>query len=186
MNYALGVRSGPIQWRFPLGFQLLFPCVIAVALLFVPDSPRWLMLKDRHDEALVVIARLAGRNATTEDLDVVTEFRSIQATIQQERNETVSTIDMLKCRDKTQNLRRILLSCGTQFMQQFSGVNALGYYLPTMLQQVLGYSARRSRLLTGVNGTIYLFAAICCLFIIDRFGRRKYVFTEPMNDLVTY
>ncbi|KAH7258822.1 general substrate transporter [Fusarium redolens] len=173
MNYALGVRSGPIQWRFPLGFQLLFPCVIAVALLFVPDSPRWLMLKDRHDEALVVIARLAGRNATTEDLDVVTEFRSIQATIQQERNETVSTIDMLKCRDKTQNLRRILLSCGTQFMQQFSGVNALGYYLPTMLQQVLGYSARRSRLLTGVNGTIYLFAAICCLFIIDRFGRRK-------------
>ncbi|KAF5532053.1 sugar transporter STL1 [Fusarium mexicanum] len=173
MNYALGVRSGPIQWRFPLGFQLLFPCVIAVALLFVPDSPRWLMLKDRHDEALVVIARLAGSNATIEDVDVVTEFRSIQATIQQERNETVSTIDMLRCRDKTQNLRRILLSCGTQFMQQFSGVNALGYYLPTMLQQVLGYSARRSRLLTGVNGTIYLFAAICCLFIIDRFGRRK-------------
>uniref|UniRef100_A0A0C4DJ11 Major facilitator superfamily (MFS) profile domain-containing protein n=1 Tax=Fusarium oxysporum (strain Fo5176) TaxID=660025 RepID=A0A0C4DJ11_FUSOF len=166
MNYALGVRSGPIQWRFPLGFQLLFPCVIAVALLFVPDSPRWLMLKDRHDEALVVIARLAGRNATTEDLDVVTEFRSIQATIQQERNETVSTIDMLRCRDKTQNLRRILLSCGTQFMQQFSGVNALGYYLPTMLQQVLGYSARRSRLLTGVNGTIYLFAAICCLMML--------------------
>jgi hypothetical protein len=144
------------------------------------------MLRDRHDEALDVIARLAGRNVATDDPDVVAEFRSIQATIEQERKETVSTFDMLRCRDKTQNLRRILLSCGTQFMQQFSGVNALGYYLPSMLQQVLGYSERRSRLLTGVNGTIYLFSAICCLFIIDRFGRRKYASTYHMTDLVTY
>ncbi|KAF5234227.1 hypothetical protein FAUST_7747 [Fusarium austroamericanum] len=173
MNYALAVRGGPLQWRFPLGFQLLFPCIISFALLFVPDSPRWLMLRDRHDEALDVIARLAGRNVSTEDPEVVAEFISIQATMDQERQETVSAIDMLRCRDKTQNLRRILLSCNTQFMQQFSGVNALGYYLPTMLQQVLGYSERRSRLLTGVNGTIYLFSAICCLFIIDHFGRRK-------------
>lgn len=173
MNYALFFRGGALQWRFPLGFQLLFPCVIAIALCFVPDSPRWLMLQDRHEEALSVIARLEGRNVSTDDPAVTTEFLSIQATIDEERKATVSTMDMLKCRDKTQNLRRILLSCGTQFMQQFSGVNALGYYLPTMLQQVLGYDQQRSRLLTGVNGTIYFFSAICCLFIIDRFGRRK-------------
>lgn len=162
-----------MQWRFPLGFQLIFPCMIVVALLFVPESPRWLMLKDRHDEALAVIARLAGRNINTQDPEVVTEFLSIQATIEEERQATVSTADMFRCRDKTQNLRRILLSCGTQFMQQFSGVNALGYYLPTMLQQVLGYDQQKSRLLTGVNSTIYLFSAFCCLLIIDRFGRRK-------------
>lgn len=173
MNYALYFQGGALQWRFPLGFQLIFPFMIVIALLFVPESPRWLMLKDRHDEALSVIARLAGRNADTQDPEVMAEFLSIQATIEEERRETVSTADMLRCRDKTQNLRRILLSCGTQFMQQFSGVNALGYYLPTMLQQVLGYDQQKSRLLTGVNGTIYLFSAFCCLLIIDRFGRRK-------------
>jgi MFS family permease len=173
MNYALFFQGGALQWRFPLAFQLIFPCMIAAALFFIPESPRWLMLKDRPDEALKVIARLQGGNIDTKDPVVVAEFFSIQATLEEERRETVSTIDMLKCRDRTQNLRRILLSCGTQFMQQFSGVNALGYYLPTMLQQVLGYDAQRGRLLTGVNSTIYLFSAICCLFIIDRFGRRK-------------
>ncbi|KEY67767.1 hypothetical protein S7711_04086 [Stachybotrys chartarum IBT 7711] len=173
MNYALASETGPLQWRFPLGFQLLFPIIIAVALLFVPDSPRWLMLQDRHEDAIRVISRLEGKNVDRNDPAVMNEFLSIQATIEQERRETVSTMDMLRCRDKTQNLRRILLSCGTQFMQQFSGVNALGYYLPTMLQQVLGYSQMRARLLTGINGTIYLFSAFCCLLIIDRFGRRK-------------
>ena len=156
-----------------MGFQLIFPCIIAGALLFVPDSPRWLLLRDRNDEALRVIARLEGRNVDVYDSAVQAEFLSIRATIAEERHDSVSVGDMLRCRDRTQNLRRILLSCGTQFMQQFSGVNALGYYLPTMLQQVLGYDGQKSRLLTGVNGTIYLFSACCCLFIIDRFGRRK-------------
>ncbi|KAI6088872.1 putative sugar transporter [Hypoxylon rubiginosum] len=173
MNYALYFQGGALQWRFPLGFQLIFPFMIVIALFFVPDSPRWLMLKDRHDEALAVIARLAGRNVDTQDPEVMAEFLSIQATIEEERREVVSTADVLRCRDNTQNLRRIILSCGTQFMQQFSGVNALGYYLPSMLQQVLGYDQQKSRLLTGVNGTIYLFSAFCCLLIIDRFGRRK-------------
>jgi MFS family permease len=180
MNYALAHNTGPLQWRFPLGFQLVFPCIIAVALLFVPDSPRWLMLKDRHEDAIRVIARLEGPAVDTADPAVTNEFLSIQATIEQERKETVSAVDMLRCRDKTQNLRRILLSCGTQFMQQFSGVNALGYYLPTMLQSVLGYSQMKARLLTGVNGTIYLFSAFCCLLIIDRFGRRKYVLFDKL------
>jgi hypothetical protein len=58
-------------------------------------------------------------------------------------------------------------------MQQFSGVNALGYYLPTLLQQSVGFDEQMSRLMTGVNGTIYLVAALCCILIIDRFGRRK-------------
>ncbi|KAI0161089.1 putative sugar transporter [Hypoxylon sp. FL1284] len=173
MNYALYFQGGVLQWRFPLGFQLIFPCMIVIPLLLVPDSPRWLMLKDRNEEAIAVIARLAGRGVSKEDPDVVAEFLSVQATIEQERRETVSTADMLRCRDKAQNLRRILLSSGTQFMQQFSGVNALGYYLPTVLVQVLGYDQQKSRLLTGVNATIYLFAAICCLFLIDRLGRRK-------------
>lgn len=58
-------------------------------------------------------------------------------------------------------------------MQQFSGVNALGYYLPTLLQESVGVSETQARLLTGANGTIYLGAALVCLLIIDSIGRRK-------------
>ena len=188
MNFGLYFQGQALQWRFPLGFQLIFPLIVGLALCFIPESPRWLLLKDRHDEALGVLARLQGRNATPHDPDGIAQFLSIQSSLENERRDDVLTMDVLLCRDKMQNLRRLLLSCGTQFMQQFSGANALGYYLPTLLQESVGLGEEESRLLTAVNGTTYLFAAFCCLIIIDRFGRRKSVaisFTVQINDINT-
>lgn len=173
MNFGLYFQGRALQWRFPLGFQLIFPLIVVLALLFIPESPRWLLLKDRHDEALRIIARLEGNNKSLHDPDVTAQFLSIQSALEVERKDRVPAMDVLMCRDRTQNLRRLLLSCGTQFMQQFSGVNALGYYLPTLLQESVGLGEEESRLLTAVNGTTYLLAAFCCLLIIDRFGRRK-------------
>ncbi|KAF7562448.1 hypothetical protein G7046_g1674 [Stylonectria norvegica] len=173
MNYGLFFKKSALQWRFPLAFQLIFPIIVTIAIQFVPESPRWLLMHDRHEEALSVIARLEGREATIHDPEVTAQFLSIRSTIELERKDRVPTMDVLMCRDKTQNLRRLLLSCGTQFMQQFSGVNALGYYLPTLLQESVGLDEQESRLLTAVNGTVYLCAAFCCLLIIDLVGRRK-------------
>ena len=122
-----------------------------------------------------MVARLQGHNVPVDDPAVVAEFLSIQTSLREERLEAAHTSwkDILQFKDKTQNFRRLLLSCGTQLMQQFSGVNALGYYLPTLLQQSVGFSSQTARLLSGVNGTIYVFSAFCRLLIIDRFGRRK-------------
>jgi hypothetical protein len=112
MNYALYFQGGALQWRFPLGFQLIFPIVVSIALLFVPDSPRWLLLRDRHEEARLVLARLQGKNVDIHDEQVTAEFLSIQAALQMERKDRVSIKDVLLVRDKTQTLRRLLLSCG--------------------------------------------------------------------------
>ncbi len=126
MNYGLYFTGGALQWRFPLAFQLIFPLVVASILPFLPESPRWLLLQDRHEEALEVISRLTGENVDIHDPEVTAEYLSIKTTIYQERKDRVPVMDVLMFRDKTQNFRRLLLSCGTQFMQQFSGANALG------------------------------------------------------------
>ena len=126
MNYALYFTGGALQWRFPLAFQLVFPLVVATVLPFLPESPRWLLLQDRHEEALLVISRLTGKNVNIHHPDVTAEFLSIKTSLYQERKDRIPVKDVLLFRDKTQNFRRLLLSCGTQFMQQFSGVNALG------------------------------------------------------------
>ncbi|KAI1075111.1 putative sugar transporter [Whalleya microplaca] len=175
ISYALYFQSGAWQWRFPLALQLIFPVVIFPVLLFVPESPRWLLLHGRDEAALQVIMRLndAADSDSIDNPVVTAEYRSIKAAIQIERESCVSTTDVLRHRDKTQNFRRLLLSCGTQFMQQFSGINALGFYLPTLLQENVGFDQQMSRLLTAVSGTVYLAAAFCSILVIDRVGRRR-------------
>jgi MFS family permease len=112
MSYGLYYQSGPLQWRFPLAFQLVFACIIGPILLFIPESPRWLLLVDRDEEAIRVVARLAG--TTPQDELATTEYRSIKSAIRLERESRVPIMDVLCHRDKTQNFRRLLLSCGTQ------------------------------------------------------------------------
>ena len=126
VNYGLYFQDGSLQWRFPLALQLLFPLMISPILFFVPESPRWLLLAGRDEDAVPVIARLSGGMVTMDDPVVLAELRSIKGAIQLEQEDRVPIMDVLCFRDKSHNFRRLLLSCGTQFMQQFSGINALG------------------------------------------------------------
>lgn len=102
-----------------MGFQLAFLFVVGPVLLIVPESPRWLLLVNRDQEALLVLSRLAGHTESVEDSAVMNEFHSIKAAIQMEKDDQVPLIDVLCHRDKAQNFRRLILGCGTQFMQQF-------------------------------------------------------------------
>ncbi|KAI1363743.1 putative sugar transporter [Xylaria arbuscula] len=171
INYALSFRSDALQWRLPLALQLFFALIIFPLAPFVPESPRWLLLVGRDDAAKQVLARL-GNEAVTSDV-VKADYDSIKASIRLEKSYKVPLSDVLRNRDRTQNLRRLILSCGTQFMQQFSGINSLGFYLPTLLHEVVGLSLQTSRLLAAVNGTIYFIAAFFSLAVVDRLGRRK-------------
>ncbi|KAH8202503.1 hypothetical protein TruAng_003311 [Truncatella angustata] len=171
ISYGMYYQPGPLQWRFPLGFQLIFALFLTPILFFTPESPRWLLLVSKDEDALRVIARLAGTG--TEDGTADREFRSIKEAIRMERESKVPVMDVLCHRDKTRNFRRLILSCGTQFMQQFSGINALGFYLPTLLQQSVGFDNRMSRLLTAVIGTIYFLSAFGSIAVIDHVGRRR-------------
>ncbi|KAI5857426.1 putative sugar transporter [Durotheca rogersii] len=173
ISYALYFRDGPLQWRFPLAFQLIFPFLVTPLLFCVPETPRWLLLVGREEQALEVLSLLAGKDIPIDDSTVVSEFRSIKSAIELEREDRTPLWDVLCFRDKTHNFRRLILSCGTQFMQQFSGINALGFYLPTLLNENVGFNQEMSRLIAAINGTIYFVSAFGSLVIIDRFGRRK-------------
>lgn len=121
--FGLYYDDSAFQWRFPLAFQLIFLPIVAPILFFVPESPRWLLLVDRDEEALHVLSRLAGHSKNIGDSTVTAEFQSIKAAIQMERDDRVPLIDVLCHRDKSQNFRRLILGCGTQFMQQFRQVH---------------------------------------------------------------
>jgi hypothetical protein len=146
INYAFYAYDGPEQWRFPLGFQLVFPLIVSFVLPLVVESPRWLLLKNRPAEARASLAVLHGKSHALDDKELNDELSSISQSIQDETKERASVKDVILFRDANHNMRRLLLrqvyqqfvyvttrltssssiySCGTQLMQQFTGVNGL-------------------------------------------------------------
>lgn len=186
MNFGLYFSSGPLEWRFPLAFQLIFPLISVPIMLIAPESPRWLMNHGRLEEGYQTIAALWGKNLSFDDEVVKTEYYSILASIEEEKAAQVPLKKVLIGKDKHKNLRRVILGCGTQFMQQFTGVNALGYYMPTILTVQLGFSKETAKLLTACNATSYLGAALVCLIIIDKIGRRIMMLYGSIGCCITY
>ncbi|KAI1210911.1 general substrate transporter [Annulohypoxylon truncatum] len=172
ISYALYNNNGPFQWRFPLALQLIFSAIVVTFLSFTIESPRWLLLRGRFEEARATLARLRTTVHDPDDQTLNDDIKSIQKALEMEKLARISLVDALLCRDPLHTTRRLLLSCGTQLMQQFSGVNALGYYLPTLFLSV-GVSNSYARLLAGANASLYLGAAFLCLVLIDIVGRRK-------------
>lgn len=114
MNYALFNDDGPSQWRFPLAFQLVFPIIVVAFLPFTVESPRWLLLRGRSEEARVTLARLRGTTHDLNDKDLADDLRSIQKALAKEQEARVPIMDALLGRDPLHNIRRLALRQVTQ------------------------------------------------------------------------
>jgi hypothetical protein len=126
-----GVSYGPdnLTWRFPIAFQIVFGVILIVGTKFLPESPRWLLTKDRHEDALDVIAALSGLETT--DPEVHLQHSLIIDSIKASGQVGGKTsFKALFTGGKTQHFRRMMLGASSQFFQQLGGCNA-GILPPT-------------------------------------------------------
>lgn len=171
IDYATGKLDSPQQWRIPLWLQCAPALILASGIMFLPPSPRWLMDRDRDDEALTVLAKLRS-NGDTSDPEAISEYNEIKSNVQFEReNAAKSYLELLKV--GPENIRRrILLGVFIQIFQQLTGINAIMYYAPQIFTNA-GLASNSSKLLaTGVNGIINMLSTIPAILWIDRWGRR--------------
>jgi MFS transporter, SP family, arabinose:H+ symporter len=157
-NYLL-VDSGENNWRWMLVVMAAPALLLFFSLLFVPESPRWLVGRKQSDSALKVLIKTTGKELAVSELKEIEETLKIK--------EEAGYSDLLVHKMKPILMLGIMLA----IFQQITGINTIMYYAPKIFAQV-GQSNSNALLQTiAIGGTNLLFTIVAMLFI-DRFGRK--------------
>jgi sugar porter (SP) family MFS transporter len=158
-NYVIGLqRFGLAEWRWELGVTAIPAAVFFLMLFRIPRSPRWLVKKNRTDEARSVLQRTGEENYEEELQEII---RSIHVEQEQAAEKLFSR----------KYLFPIFLAVTIGMFNQLSGINAILYYLNNIFTHA-GFSKMSGNLqAVAVGGTNLLFTIIA-MAVIDKIGRK--------------
>ncbi|KAK5464859.1 hypothetical protein LTS15_001422 [Exophiala xenobiotica] len=171
VDYGMSHVTSGAQWRFPISLQIFFALATIALITFLPESPRWLLYHDRHDEAAEILTRLHS------DEDAETAGREMQEIIVAIKEEKQAAHGHGGLRAMFRNgeqrfFYRTCLSVWIMIMQQLTGINLVTYYAPYIFIKSVGFSQQLSTLMSGFATTFYYFSTWVPIAIIDRVGRR--------------
>ena len=168
--------NGNGAWRLCFALQLLPGAAIAVLMMFRPESPRWLVQRDRQSEALHILASLHA-DGDESNVFVQSEFQEICVIVSLEKSSMApSYLALLTGKDYR---RRTGLAMGLQCMQQLSGANIVLYYAAKVFAQTGRTGPTAALLANGVSSAILLIGTVSLTLLIDAYGRRKPIFLGP-------
>ncbi|GIY73459.1 proton myo-inositol cotransporter [Caerostris darwini] len=155
-------------WRYMLGIAAVPSVLQFVGFLFMPESPRWLVAKGRHQEALQVLQRVRGPDA-----DVQQEYQAIQDSVMEAhiQDDERSVIRRVLT---TSSLRTALIvGCGLQIIQQISGINTVMYYSASIIEMSGVRDKSEVIWLSAATSAMNCVCSLMGLVFVERVGRRK-------------
>lgn len=162
----LAFTKAPGTWRWMLGVAAAPAVIQIVLMLSLPESPRWLYRKGKEEEAKVILKKIYE----VEDYD--NEIQALKESVEMELKETekISIMQLVK----TTSVRRGLYAgVGLAFFQQFTGINTVMYYSPSIVQ-LAGFASKRTALLLSlITSGLNAFGSILSIYFIDKTGRKK-------------
>ena len=169
-SFAFSYVSGQKSWRLIFACQFISSIILMGAVRFLPSSPRWLVLKDRNEECLDTLAKLHSDGDTSDPL-VKAEHQQIHDTVREEVAIATQSgwIELFK---PGPNLRRFTLALCLPAIQQFTGINAITYYAPTIFKSAGIKDYHIQILLNAGNTTVGTLVSLTALYTLDRYGRR--------------
>jgi MFS transporter, SP family, arabinose:H+ symporter len=166
-NYLLQGIGGVNDWRWMLGVVAIPSVVFSVLMLMVPETPRWLVLYKKDDEAAKNVLALTNQESDTVIADIKASVNSLTEKLFNKKF-----------------YKPLLLAFLLAFFNQLSGINAIIYYAPKVFE--MAGIGRDGALLSTVGiGVINLLFTIAGWYLIDRFGRRTLMYIGSIGYIIS-
>ncbi|MGZ3872378.1 MAG: sugar porter family MFS transporter [Mucilaginibacter sp.] len=152
------------RWMFLVGF--VPATILLIGMFFLPETPRWLIGKNRWEEGKAVLVKL-------EDEDLIDKtLADLKADVDASSKVKTSAAEVLKPWLRAP----LIITVGIFFFQQFSGVNTIIYYSPIIFK-IAGIVSNTATIIPAIIiGSVNVLACLLSVFMLDKVGRRKLYF----------
>ena len=151
----LFVDLGDDSWRWMLGIMVVPAGLFWLLVRTIPESPRWLILNDRDEEALPILKKLGETNVSQVIADIRASVSAHTETLFQKKYS-----------------KPIFFAVVLAMFNQLSGINAIIYYAPRIFEMA-GFDKAQSYLQPVYIGAANLLFTLLAMSLIDKFGRKK-------------
>jgi sugar porter (SP) family MFS transporter len=157
-NYFLRDVGGDNNWRWMLAVMAVPSFLLFVFLLFVPESPRWLIEQQQIAPAMDILTRINGKAEANR------EFEEIKQTLTASKGRLVELFE-------PKMFKILIIGIMLAIFQQVTGINVVMYYAPAIFKTA-GFGNDSALLQTALMGMVNLTFAVISMFFVDKVGRK--------------
>ncbi len=162
-------------WRWMFWMELIPASIFFVALMFIPESPRFFAVSNNQEKALEVLTKLFGEEEAKTKLDEINE--SLGAHEKPKFSDLLDTV--------TRKIRPIVwVGIGLAVFQQLVGINVVFYY-GAVLWQSVGFSEGDALLINVISGAVSIGAVLISMYLIDKIGRKPLLWVGSIGMAIT-
>jgi sugar porter (SP) family MFS transporter len=166
VSYFVGAAlAGLESWRLILSLSAIPALIVLFFVIRLPDTPRWYLMNGQREEALDLIRRVQG------DVDPEEEMQRIEEDLAYE--EKGSFAELFQGRFRLAGFFVVTLG----FLVQITGINAIVYYSPTIIQEVGVTDPFQAIIVNGFIQVAGVVAVVVSFLVVDRWGRRPTLLT---------
>ncbi|HVV68766.1 MAG TPA: sugar porter family MFS transporter [Gammaproteobacteria bacterium] len=156
----------------PLMFLVisLFALLMLIGSLFLPESPRWLMLKGKKDKAVKVLRRIFNTDA-----EINTEINEIEQVLAQGKGHTIKALF------KGHFVKILIIGVVLQMFQQLVGINVMIYYAPT----IFGYAGMKGLIAMMTVPTVNMLFTFPAIYLVEKWGRKKLLYVGAVLMMIS-
>ena len=172
-NYLLS-QSGEHSWRWMLGVQAVPSLVFLILIRFIPESPRWLILKKNETVKALAILKIIN------PLNCEQELINIQKSDQNKLEQNTQSSKLFSGKYNTPIMLAVLFA----FFNQVSGINAIIYYAPRIFEMA-GLGQHSSLLSTVGIGLVNFIFTLVAINFIDKIGRKVLMLVGSIGLIIS-